>query len=151
MDPANVVREPDAGLLLPIVVGAHLRGELEDRPLAYGLRDRIIAWQREHDDVPPLHPVVCTDLWYLNTEDLLERPAITIGEPAVNAATAFLASRLPTALVMEETLRVQLDLEFLDLRVCLWGADPAATASCLEVFGERYLDGFLTAAHEDQP
>lgn len=139
---------PDVKTLLPVVVGARLEAELFDRPLAYRLLAQIHARRATLADAASLRPVVCSDLWYLNDADLQARPAITIGDPDVNAATAFLARRLPTAFVVEGSLRIQLDLEFLDLRACLWGADARATAQCHDLFVERYLDDFLRAASE---
>lgn len=136
---------PANALLLPIVVGARLEAELIDRPLAYRLAQAMRLRQQD-DDGQGLSPVVCTDLWYLNDNDLQARPAVTIGEPDVNAATACLARRLPTAFVIEGSLRIQLDLELLDLRACLWGADASAMATCLDLFVDRYLDDFLQAA-----
>ena len=144
--------------------------ETRDRPLAYRLRERVLAWleaqrdgQREgqrdgqrdgqsssasatNADLPRIEPVVCSDLWYLNARELEERPAIAIGEPGTNAATAVISSRLPTAFVIEQSLRVHLDPEFIDLRAALWGANSAATAAAIDLFAERYMDDFLGAA-----
>src|SRR5262245_25499431 len=73
--------------LILIVVGAHLRAEVGDRPLAYRMRERVVAWLREHfrveradaddrggggggDDADageeglPCGVVVCSDVWY---------------------------------------------------------------------------------------
>lgn len=140
---------PDA--LLLIVVGASIRAELSDRMLAYRLREQIIHWQETHDCHDPLLPVVCTDLWYLNAAELREQPAITIGDPETNAATAYHARRLPTAFVIDETLRVQLDLDFIELVGCLWGVNASTTVSAVDLFIERYLDDYLQAAHEAPP
>src|SRR5262245_43553297 len=100
--PAGADIDP-AGLLL-IVVGAHLRAEFTDRPLAYRLREAVLRWQDQslgEDDAPPLRPVVCSDVWYLNAAELAARPVISIGDPQVNAASAMLATRMPTAFVIE--------------------------------------------------
>lgn len=137
--------------MLLIVVGAHLRAELHDRPLGYRLRDVILHRQdmlraRHLEDGPGLKAVLCTDLWYLNAKELLDRPTIAIGDPAVNAATAYLSNRLPTAFVIENSLRVHLDLEFIDPQACLWGVNPSATNSAIDLFVERYLDDFLKQA-----
>ena len=137
--------------LLLIVVGSSIAAELRDRPLAYRLRehvlDRLETREQEFGDAaPPLVPVVCTDLWYLNATEADGRPAITLGDPNVNAATALFSNRLPTAFVIEGSLRVHIDLEFLDLRAAIWGISAAATASAIDLFLERYLDEFLSAA-----
>lgn len=138
---------PDTDTLLLLVVGAHLRAELTDRPLAYMLVERIEAWQRQHVEADRLEPLVCSDMWYLNAAELLSRPTICLGRPGVNAASAFFANRLPTAFVLEETFQVQLDLEFITMQACVWGVNAAATASGVELFEDRYLDSFLRAAH----
>ncbi len=138
---------PDTDTLLLVVVGAHLRAELTDRPLAYMLVDQIEAWQQRHVEADRLAPLVCSDMWYLNAAELLSRPTICLGRPGVNAASAFFANRLPTAFVLEETFQVQLDLEFITMQACVWGVNAAATASGVELFEDRYLDSFLRAAH----
>ena len=134
-----------------IVVGSSLDAEITDRPLAYRLREAVLRRldaERTHGE-PELHelhglePIVCTDLWYLNDTALHGHPAIALGDPATNAAAAAIASRLPTAFVVEQTLRVHLDPEFIELKACLWGVSPGATASAVDLFVERYLDGFL--------
>jgi hypothetical protein len=135
-----------AGLLL-IVVGAHLRAELDDRPLGYRLRDRILRWQQANPGARPLDPVVCTDLWYLNTEALMLRPTIAVGRPEHNAVSAWFANRLPAALVIDDSLQVQLDPEFATLQACVWGVDGPATAAGIQLFEERYLKPFLRSAH----
>src|SRR5687768_1996741 len=144
----------DTQSLLLVVVGAHLRAEMNDRPLADRLVQTISAWQERMQSVAnegggkcePLRAVICTDLWYLNSHDLLARPAIALGEPSVNAATAYLSNKLPTAFMIESKLRVHLDPEFIDPQVCIWGVDHNATAAGVDVFVERYLDQFMQEA-----
>lgn len=144
---------PDSSKVVAIVTGSTLVAETRDRPLAYRMRERILAWidhqqsqaAGSKDSAVQLEPVVCSDLWYLNDRVLAERPAIAIGEPAANAATSLFSSRLPTAFVIEGSLRVHLDPEFLDLRAALWGVHAAATAAAVDLFAERYLGEFLEA------
>ncbi|MBT8485326.1 MAG: hypothetical protein HKO59_06335 [Phycisphaerales bacterium] len=136
------VREPDPTRLLPIVVGAHLEAEWRDRPIAADLAAALTpALGRDC----PLTPLVVSDLWYLNDQPLRVQPAITLGHPEVNAVTAYLATRVPTALLVEERFRVQLDPELIDLHVCLWGADPAGTAAAVDCFHERHLADYAAA------
>jgi hypothetical protein len=148
---------PATDSLLLIVVGSTIVAEMRDRPLAYRLRERVLGWVDAARPVEPtadgaagtcdrLHPLVCTDLWYLNAREAEGRPAIAVGAPNVNAATALFSNRMPTAFVIEGSLRVHVDLEFLDLRAAIWGVNAAATASAIDLFVERYLDEFLTAA-----
>jgi len=144
---------PDAPIevdrLLLVVVGAHLRAEVADRPLGDRLVRQIRAWQRrELDDLDePLLPLVCTDMWYLNEPSLLERPAIVIGEPGVNAASAFHASRLPQAIVIDDAWEIRMDVECIDLRVALWGDGPVQTERAADEFTRRCLDRYLRAVH----
>lgn len=137
-----------ADRLLVVVVGAHLRAEQSDRPLGYRLRDSILRWQAAHPDARPLSPVLCSDLWYLNAPELMVRPTISVGAPELNAVSAFFANRLPAALVIDDSLQVQLDPEFVTLRACVWGVDDAATATGVDLFETRYLDAFLRSAHD---
>jgi hypothetical protein len=147
-EPALLVRELDLATVIPIVVGAHIEAELTDRLVANRLRDRMIEVIAASPDADcsRLHPVVITDLWYLNNQPLRVRPTIAIGRPEVNAATAYLARKVPTALVVEDAYRIQVDPEFIDVHACLWGTSPAATATSAEVFEKRYLARWLVTA-----
>ncbi len=145
-DPENDPTDTDR--LLLIVVGAHLRAEQADRPLGYRLRDSVLRWQAGHPEAKPLRPVLCTDLWYLNAQDLMAQPTISVGAPELNAVSAMFANRLPTALVVDQSLQVQLDPEFVTLRACVWGVNSHATASSVDIFETRYLDTFLRNAHD---
>ncbi len=132
------------------MTGAHLRAEVADRPLAYSLRDRIVKWlvTRYGNDTQrhPFDPVVCSDVWYLNNEDLRSCPTISIGGPGVNALSAYLGDKLPSAFVIENVLVVQVDLDFDDMVACCWGMDHVTTVSAVDAFCDRYLDSFLEAA-----
>jgi len=137
----------DPGQLLLIVVGAHLEAELTDRPLGYRVQDDVVRWQRKNPEALPLAPMVCTDLWYLNASELMLRPTISVGRPEHNAVSAYFANRLPTALVIDRSLQVQLDPEFVTLQACVWGVDGPATSSGVDLFVQRYLEPFLRSAH----
>lgn len=136
----------NANLLL-IVVGAHLRAEMADRPLAYRLRDRIMAWLEKHARSInlPVVPVVCTDLWYLNQQATIERPTISLGGPGVNALSNYYAQKLPGGALDERQKVLQFDPEFVDLRVCIWGMNHDLTVDALEDFNRKHLDGYLRA------
>src|SRR5688572_23774540 len=104
--------------LLLIVVGAHLRAETADRPLAYRLRERMHAWLEKHAvglNVP-LYPVVCSDIWYMNQEAFHTRPTISLGGPGVNALSAYFHDKLGPAALSENRMVIQLDPAFVDLR-----------------------------------
>jgi hypothetical protein len=135
--------------LLLVVVGAHLKSEIADRPLGDRLVRLIRDWQAtvlEEGDTA-LIPVVCSDVWFLNDRDLMRQPCIAIGEPGHNAATAYYAARLPKTYVVENVCAVQFDPENLDGSVCLWGADASGTELAFEAFVTRHLDAYLRAIH----
>lgn len=142
-----------AGLLF-IVVGAHLRAELYHRPLAERLcqiiRERLAA--RFGDDISqwPLRPITCTDVWYLNQEELRTRPTISIGGPESSALAAYLADKLPSAFAIKDRVLVQLDPHWSTLVASCWGMTPEETVSSVEAFCDRYLTPFLKQALESR-
>jgi hypothetical protein len=132
--------EHEVGQLLPIVTGAHLRAELADRALADRMARRIRAIRRREDVSlgEGLIPVVLT-----NDTDLLMQPAIVIGEPGVNAASAHWGARLPKAFVVDGSHQILLDPEGIDQVACLWGAGPAGTEAAADHFERHYLEDWL--------
>ncbi|MBI1375447.1 MAG: hypothetical protein GC159_22255 [Phycisphaera sp.] len=142
----------DIDRLVLVVIGAELRAEAADRPLGYRLRDTIAGWiaGRVDADPPPLVPLVISDVWYLNNDELHTRPVIAIGGPGVNALSGFLYDKLQPALQIENQLIIQLDVEMQDLRASLWGMNHRQTAAAVELFEQRYLDGFMRAALDEK-
>ncbi len=144
--------EPDFDIdsAVCIVVGAHPRAELGDRDVAYLMRDRLAAvldaLAEDFPEHPALRPVVLTDIWYLNDAALRARATISIGGPGVNALTASLIDRLPSAFVIDDVLSVQLDVDMGDLVAACWGVSHDATRGAVEAFTERYLSEFVAAA-----
>ena len=151
-----------------IVVGSHLRAEERDRPLAYGLKKRIEHWREMHADQldVPLTPLVCSDLWYLNHQDLQRRPTICIGGPGVNALAAINANQSDTEAEdipdtsedmtepegssiesdeIQPRVTIMIDPDFTHLRVGVWGTDTELTEKGLQLFCDRYLDDYLRA------
>lgn len=139
--------ETESTQALLIVVGASLRAEPADRPLAYALQQRIRRWIDQHADQMniQLDPLVCCDLHYLSHRRMMSRPTISLGGPGVNKLSAWFANRLQAAYFHENEMLIQLDPEFIDLRVCLWGMDHDCTRRVLDVFIEQYLDRYLRA------
>ncbi|MEM8738238.1 MAG: hypothetical protein AAGG38_07140 [Planctomycetota bacterium] len=131
---------------LMVVVGSHLRAEEADRPLAYQLIEEIERWKENNAAVlgVEIEPAVCTDLWYLNHEELRSLPTVCIGGPGVNALSAYLAQHLSDDNKQADVL-LQIDPDFTDLQACVWGTDHGLTAHGLDLFVERYLDGYLRA------
>ncbi|MEM0914633.1 MAG: hypothetical protein AAGB29_11940 [Planctomycetota bacterium] len=139
----------DAPLLL-IVTGSGLEPEAHDRPLAYDLSDRVVAWCGDHSDVmaTPVVPVVVSDLAYLNHKSWRRLPTIGIGGPEQNAFTEYYASFLPEPDPIEDPERqvvIQMDPEFTDLHVSVWGSTSSLTQRGVELFCDDYLDRYLRA------
>ncbi len=139
----------DLDRLVLIVTGAHLRAESGDRPIAYRLREAMLDWRdRSNPAEPAFDVLVCSDVWYLNNEELHPLPAVSVGGPGVNALTANLGDKIPAAFVIENDLIVQVDLDFADLRAVIWGMDHAATIRAADAFVEKYLEPWLAEVAE---
>ncbi|MFG0330376.1 MAG: hypothetical protein ACF8PN_10810 [Phycisphaerales bacterium] len=128
---------------LPIVVGAQPEAELFDRPVAYRLRDAVVRWQREICDSAIVDPIVLSDVYYLNHLDLRERPTICIGHPRVNAFSAYLVDKLPTAFGIDDRLMIQLEDGYEGLDALVWGAEPDQLIEAMDAFLDRFLDEYL--------
>ncbi|MCB9838296.1 MAG: hypothetical protein H6813_03075 [Phycisphaeraceae bacterium] len=138
-----------------IVTGADLRAEIADRPLAYRLQRAMLDWRdiyapdADEPGTPGARPfdvIVCSDVWCLGNPEMMLRPLISVGGPAVNALTAHLADKAPSAFVIDDVLIVQLDPDLRDLRGCCWGRDHEATENAVTAFIDRYLDSYMQAA-----
>lgn len=139
---------PDDNLIekgLLIVTGSTLRSEQADRPLAYKLKSSIEELIQSQDRDFTI--IVLSDLWYLNAEALQLLPTISVGGPSVNALAAHLYKRLANALVVDNTLLIQMDPHLRDLRASIWGMSHQTTVEALELFiSKGYLTRFLDAA-----
>jgi len=156
-DPQPALPQIDIDRVVLIVVGASLRAETGDRPLAYWLQERMLEWRDARfpgADEPgspgarPFDVVVCSDLWWLSHDELAGAPTVSVGGPGVNALAAHLADKVPSAFVIDDYLLVQVDLDFRDLRASVWGMTHAACDAAVRAFAERYLDAYLEAAAE---
>ena len=139
----------DTDRLICIVVGVQLRAELGDRPLAYRIEQELKArleaalGKPPEGEPPRLSPVVLSDVYYLNNDELQTRPAISVGGPAMNALSAMLVDKLPTAVAVENTLVIQMDLDMDDPRCAVWGMNHLDTVRAVELFVSKYLDAFV--------
>ncbi len=141
--------------LVCIVTGVQLVAELGDRPLAQRVERearrhlRARLGRRKKGQPPRLAPVVISDVLYLNSDTLQQRPLISIGGPGVNAVAGMLANELPAAVAIENSLLIQMDLDFEDLRCCIWGMTHLETVQAVELFIVKgYLANFLDAVVE---
>jgi hypothetical protein len=139
--------------LIAIVTGIQLRAELGDRPLAYHVEREVREFldahlpERQPGERPQLAPVVVSDVFYLNNDAHQSRPTIAIGGPGMNALTATLVEELPTALAIDETLVIQMNLDAgaEDAHRCaVWGMTHLDTVRAVETFiAKGYLATFL--------
>ena len=131
--------------VMPIVVGVHLRAEISDRPLGERVARHVRAIRRAEDLAPDegLMPVVMSDIWYLNDSDLMLQPAIIIGDPGVNAASAHWAARVPTAFAFENSHQIHMDLDGAYQVACISGVDHAKVEVATDHFERRYLLAWL--------
>ncbi len=136
----NSERLPEHERAVLIVTGSTLAAEAFDRAAAHTLRAFLKTAMPGHD------VVVCGDIWYLNQDDLRGRPTLSVGSPQVNALTAYLADRLPTAYAIDDVLMIQADVEFDEPVASCWGVTHEATARAVGEFRERYLKAFVKAA-----
>ena len=100
---------------------------------------------RGHDLGGGPMPMVISDVWYLNDDQLRLQPTVSIGDPSVNAASAMLAGKLPCGFAIENACQLLIDPELLDARACLWGVDDDSTRIAIERFESKWLEEFLDA------
>ena len=61
----------------------------------------------------------------------------------MNALSALLVDKLPTAVAIEDTLLIQMDLDMDDARCAVWGMNHLDTVRAVELFISKYLDAFI--------
>jgi hypothetical protein len=155
MTPQPITPEQlDDASVVMVVVGSHLRAETADRPLAYHVQKYITDWVAQHRDAlnVNIQAIVCSDIWYLNHKTLQQRPTISVGGPGVNALSAYFAQALPEKTGSEAQVLIQIDPEFTDLRVCIWGSNHEFTVKGIHLFSKQYLGDYLRAvANQVEP
>lgn len=143
LPPTDDDQQLDLDRLLPIVVGAHPHAERHDRALAYHLAEQVERWQANYCDEKILEPLVLSDLWYLNHDQLQSRPTISIGDPRHNALSAYLTGRIPAVHAIDDRYVIRMDPTFQQLDVCIWGASAEDTVEAVDRFVDGYLDRLL--------
>jgi hypothetical protein len=143
--------------LIIVLVGADPAAEVHDRPIARALCEHINRHAVERGKMlrTALPAAIClTDVWYLNSAHLRLRPAVSVGGPEVNAASAMLATRLPAVLAVEGRWAIHASQAESESHAvtshsplaCCWGRTPEDTLTAVERFAARHLDGMLDAA-----
>jgi len=132
-----------------IVVGADLRAETMDRPIAAALLrgvNTVLAREAAACGRTIAAAVLCTDVWYLNSSTLRLCPTISVGGPELNALSAYLIGRTQPVLAVEGRYAVHADPRREQLAACLWGVDATNTAHAMDAFCTRHLEGFVQAS-----
>jgi len=137
------MQEIDVNLTILIVVGIDLKPEEVDRPLAYNLKKEI-----ESSPLCGDHPfrkcLVISDGLYTNDKIIQACPSIIIGGPGVNSAASQLVEKLPVYLSRDNRVFIQLDNEFKNRKISIWGMDRQATEEAVNLFiSDGILDDFL--------
>ena len=123
-----------------LVVGYGILCEEEDRPVAYRLKQEIMARGARK---PEGAAVVVTDMWMLNQDMADLFPAVAIGGPGANAFTAQVYEDLPIVLSRDQRVFVQMDRQA-GKRAALWGMEADATKEAADAFlREGLLEEFL--------
>jgi hypothetical protein len=138
--------------LLFIVTGSSLRAEEVDRPLAYYLKQQ--AEQRLSSMEPAsdrLQVQVVADFRWLNDEAWQRMPTISLGGPGVNALAHRWLEDVPVSLAVDEQYYIQMDPDFNELRVSIWGMNNPTTQIAVSAFVQRYLDTFLEHCQVNAP
>jgi hypothetical protein len=124
-----------------IVVGSGIPQEVNDRPLAYRLKEAI---DERGDPAEWKNAVVVTDLWYESDAIAQGCPTISVGGMGANSVSARFCRVLPVALSAEKRSFIQLDITFRDSRVLLWGTTVQAAAEAVDLFIKKgYLEKLL--------
>jgi hypothetical protein len=141
--PYESLMEIDVNQTLLIVVGMDIEPEEADRPLAYKLKETIEASPR-FGGHPFRKCIVISDTLYEHDKLIQVCPTIAIGGPGVNALAGELVEKLPVYLSKNNKYFIQLDKDFKDQKISIWGMDRESTAIAIDMFIENgILEDFL--------
>lgn len=138
-----VVQEIDANQTILIVVGADLKPEEVDRPMAYKLKSAF-----ESSPLFGKHPfrkcLVISDALYRHDKIIKVCPTVAVGGPGVNLVAAEFVEKLPVYIARENRYYIQSDKDFSERKISIWGMDREATEEAIDTFIEKgILDDFL--------
>ena len=127
-----------------IVTGSEVAAEMNDRPVAYGIKteiDRIGAGRRWRG------ALVASDRWYADNRIFQLCATIIVGGPGVNTIAAALVKELPVIVSRDERAFVQGSWDGDSHRALLWGMDRSTTAQAAQIFlKEGHCADFLNRA-----
>lgn len=125
-----------------IVTGTDIPAEMNDRPVAYGLKVEI---DRRGGGRAFRWALVVSDAWYAENRIFHICPTVAVGGPGVNRVAAALAPELPMLYQRGERVFVQGSWDGERKRASLWGADRAGTAEAVDTFVKEGLCGSFLA------
>jgi hypothetical protein len=133
----------DVNQTILIVVGLDLEPEDADRPLAYKLK-MAIENSNHFGDHPFRKCIVISDALYRSDKLIGVCPTIAIGGPGVNSLAGELVEKLPVYLSKGNKYFIQLDKDFKDLKISIWGMDRDSTSEAVDMFiANGIMDSFL--------
>ena len=127
-----------------VITGTDVAAEMNDRPVAYGIKseiDRLGAGRRWRG------ALVASDRWYADNRIFHLCSTIVVGGPGVNAIAAALLKELPVIVSRDERVFVQGSWDGESRRALLWGMDRTTTAQAAQIFlKEGHCADFLNHA-----
>jgi len=137
------VQEIDVNQTILIVIGIDLKPEEIDRPIAYQLKKEIES-SSKFDNHPFRKCIVISDSLYAHDKILQACPTIAIGGPGVNSAAAKFVEKLPVYLSKDNEYYIQLEKDFKNQKISIWGMDRETTKEAVETFiANEILSDFL--------
>lgn len=137
--------ELDVNQTILIVVGTDIKPEEVDRPLAYKLKEAFES-SENFGNHPFRKCLVISDVLYRHDRIIRVCPTVVVGGPGVNTAAAELIEKLPVYLSKDNSYFIQLEKDFSDPKVSIWGMDRKSTEEAIEMFiANGILDDFLKA------
>jgi hypothetical protein len=137
--------EIDVNQTVLIVVGMDIGPEEADRPLAYKLKTAIESTSY-FGDHPFRKCLVISDALYEHDKLIQVCPTISIGGPGANALAGKLVEELPVYLSKNNKYFIQLNRDFKDQKIAIWGMDRNSTAKAIDTFmANGILKDFLKA------
>jgi hypothetical protein len=137
------MQEIDANQTILIVVGADLKPEEVDRPLAYKLKSAFES-SPLFGERPFRKCLVISDALYKHDKIIRVCPTVAVGGPGVNLVAAEFAEKLPVYLALENRYYIQSDKDFSEQKISIWGMNRDATEEAIDIFIEKgILDSFL--------
>jgi len=132
------VQELDVNETILIVVGADIKPEQKDRPLAYWLQKQIDK-ATGFEKTPFSKSIVISDALFSGDKIIQACPTISIGGPGVNLVTAELVNELPIYISEDYRYYIQCDDKPGKNRVLIWGMDQETSSGALNIFVESGL------------